>query len=284
MTTMRRAAGALALAWLFNAGPSAQPHPWEPHLFFGLDGCFPVSPSQQLTEGERLTILAADRNPGEAGVGAMGAASREPECAQRFSRLESGAPATIARVSLPDELKYEVLFAIPQREHVRIVAGPASDVSAADRVRLARLASMSLPAAWRSKDVLVRAHRFASGTQSLVELYLGIPQVNPRGASPPLRSIQIRRFFMNGTTVFASDEYERSSGREERVDSEPPQLTLDNWSESGTERTVAFLSEDEGRSWTRLGIDVGVEGIWWIAESLQPGLPRTSELFLYTGQ
>jgi hypothetical protein len=272
----------LAVAWLLNTSPSAQLHPWQPHLFFGLDECFPVSASQQLLEGERLTILAADRSPVESGVGVIGPASREPGCARRFGRLESGAPSTIATVSLPDELKYEVLFAIPQREHLRIVAGPAADVSVADRVRLARVASVSLPAAWRSKDVLVRAHRFGSGAQSLVELYLGIPQLNPRGALPPVRSVQIRRFFMSGTVVLASDDYERSSSREERADTEPPQLTLDNWSESSTERTVAFLSEDEGRSWTRLSTDVGFEGIWWIAESLQPGLPRTSELFLYT--
>jgi photosystem II stability/assembly factor-like uncharacterized protein len=115
-----------------------------------------------------------------------------------------------------------------------------------------------------------------------VELYLGLPVWNAPAATPAMASVTIRRFFIVGGRMLASEQYERVSGREERAETAPPELSADNWSASETERTVGFLGTDQGRSWTRLSTNVGFEGIWWIAQALRPGLPRTFEQYLYT--
>ena len=87
--------------------------------------------------------------------------------------------------------------------------------------------------------------------------------------------------FLIGDRVLASEEYERVSGREERAETEPPELTFDNWSASETERTVAFVSTDDGGSWRRLSTDIGFEGINWVSQELRDGLPAV-RWYVYT--
>jgi hypothetical protein len=131
--------------------------------------------------------------------------------------------------------------------------------------------------------MLVRAYRYgpASG-HAIDELYVGLPTPNPAGTGPPIRRISIRRFFLIDGRLAASQEYERESGVEERVDTGPPELTYENWSRSTTEETVAFISRDEGRSWERLSTNGGSEGIHWIVQSLRKGLPELFHRWLYT--
>jgi hypothetical protein len=267
-----------ALLVIAAVSVGAQNTPADPALFSGLDGCFALSRSQQLQAGDQLIVLAADREPEDASVDAVRSRAESPDCARRFQHLQ---PDGFAQVTVSEELRHDVLFALQDRPGLRVIGGTPAHLSRKETDRLARLASASLPAVWRSKNVLVQALAFGDG-ERIIELYLGLPEPNRRGSSAPIRSIQIRRFFLVGDQIRASEEYERASGREERVDTEAPILTVDNWWNSKTERTVGFISEDEGGLWTRLSTNVGFEGIWWIAESLRPGLPRTSELFLYT--
>ena len=269
----------LAPLFVFAAvSVAAQTTPADPTLFSGLDGCFALNGTQQLSAGDQLVVLAADREPEDANVDAVRGRAESPDCARRFQELK---PERFALVTVSEELRYDVLFALQDRPGLRVIGGTPAHLSRKEAERLARLASASLPAVWRSKNVLVQALGFGDDAR-IIELYLGLPEMNRRGVSPPIRSIQIRRFFLVGDRIRASEEYERASGREERVDTAAPNLTPDNWWNSETERTVGFISEDEGGSWTRLSTNVGFEGIWWTAEALRPGLPRTSELFLYT--
>lgn len=264
---------------LAAASLAGQTAPADPALFSGLDECVALSGSQQLRAGDQLIVVAADREPEEATVDAVRSSEESPDCARRFEALK---PERYALVTTSDDLRHEVLFALQDRPGLRVVGGTPAHLTAKETDRLARLVSAPLPAPWRAKNVLRHGLTFGEDGPRIIELYLGLPELHRRGASPPIRSIQIRRFFLVGDQIRASDEYERRSGREERVDTEPPRLTVDNWWNSGTDRTVAFVSEDEGGLWTRLSTSVGAEGIWWIAEALRPGLPHTSELFLYT--
>jgi hypothetical protein len=263
------------------ASLAGQTAPADPALFSGLDECFAVSASQQLRPGDQLIVVAADREPEDATVDAVRSREQSPDCARRFEALT---PERFAVVTTSDDLRHEVLFALQDRPGLRVVGGAPAHLSAKETERVARLVSAPLPSVWRSKNVLRMGLKFGNEGPAIVELYLGLPELNKRGTAPPIRSIQIRRFFLVADQVRASEEYERESGREERVDTQPPRLTADNWWNSATERTVAFISEDDGGLWTRLSTSVGAEGIWWIAEALRPGLPHTSELFLYTSQ
>ena len=92
----------------------------------------------------------------------------------------------------------------------------------------------------------------------------------------------IRRFFFVDGRVAASEDYERTSGVEERVDIEAPQLTDDNWSVLDTETTLAYVSSDDGVSWERLSTNVGFESIIWFVQELREGLPVTFRRDLYT--
>ena len=277
---MNAARTVIAVPLVFTAVTlAAQTTPADPALFSGLDECFVLSGSQQLRAGDQLIVVAAERDPEEASVDAVRSGAESTDCARRFQALK---PERFAQVTVSEDMRHAVLFAVQDRPGLRVVGGTPAHLSAKETERLARLASAALPAPWRSKSVLRQALAFGDEGPRIVELYLGLPEMNRRGASPPIKSIQIRRFFLVGDQVRASEEYERTSGREERADTEAPGLTVDNWWNSATDRTVAFITEDEGGLWTRLSTSVGFEGIWWIAESLRTGLPHTSELFLYT--
>ena len=185
-------------------------------------------------------------------------------------------------MELPATWSREAIFMIPRRPGLQVFSGPATKLSEAETSRLADVATRSLPSSWRRKDLLLHAYRYgpASG-RAAIELYIGRATLHPRGVLPPIKAISIRRVFLVAGRVLASEEYERVSGREERVDTEPPRLTFSNWSASETEQTVAFISTDSGGSWRRLSTDIGFEGINWVARRLRDGLPA-DRWFLYT--
>jgi hypothetical protein len=270
-----------AILWLFLGFVATQSVPaQEVGLFYGYQGCLAVTENQSLSRGERLVILAADVGSAEIRVGTVRRPSEGSEC---WNAFRGEPPSRIAGLSL-SPLRDEVFFGVRPHGQLVIVGGPSVQLPAAETEQWTRAVSTSLPGAWRASDVLAHAYRYATsdGKATVVELYLGLPEWSPRGTWPPIKSITIRRFFFVNGQPLASEQYERVSGREERVDTQPPELTVDDWSASETERTVGFVSEDEGRSWTRLSIDVGFEGIWWIAQALRSGLPRTYEHYLYT--
>jgi hypothetical protein len=192
-------------------------------------------------------------------------------------------PAAMSELILSGSLQEEVVFAVRKQRRLLVIGGPPSRLSAADTERLVRTVSSSLPPPWRLQGLLAHAYRYRSADgHSAVELYLGRPTLKPTSASPPIEVITIRRHFIVDGRLLASEEYKRESGVEERVDTEAPQLTFENWSASETERTVAFLSSDNGRSWTRLSTNIGFEGLAWIAQALRARLPRTYDRYLYT--
>jgi hypothetical protein len=116
----------------------------------------------------------------------------------------------------------------------------------------------------------------------VIELSVGWPTRNAQRVSPPIKHVAIRRFFLVDGRVAASQDFERTSGVEERVDIEAPQLTDDNWSELETETTVAFVRSDDGSSWERLSTSVGFETTIWFVHTLRKGLPVSFRRDLYT--
>jgi hypothetical protein len=258
-------------------------------LVIGVDGCVAVDESAAIGDGTELVILAPDREPTRIVWRTAKEPTAEPPCFADLVR-EPQERSRVARIEIPEGLEHEVLFAnpprvffaIPPRAELRILAGRPTRLSAQETERWFRRAKESAPALRLADDLLRHAYRYGPRDASgAVELYVGRAVLNPRGVSPAINSISIRRFFLVGGAVLASDAYERASGKEERVDTEPPQLTLDNWSRSDTERTVAFISTDDARSWWRLSTNIGFEGINWVAQELRDGLPKKS-WYLYT--
>ena len=247
-------------------------------LFIGLGNCLGVDDQRALAPAASVVVLAAGHAPSIVAVestGVVGAAG----CSQRWL---DDLPPLVGRVRLRPELEDEVVFAIRDSADLRVLGGRPERLPDAQAQRWVRAAGPSLPGAWRGKGVLVHAYRYAgSNGQAAIELYMGRPTLNPSGSPAPIRTISIRRLFFIGDALLASEEYQRTSGAEERVDTEPPQLTFANWSRSETERTVAFVSADAGRTWRRLSTDIGFESINWRAQRLGDGLP-TERRYAYT--
>jgi len=129
----------------------------------------------------------------------------------------------------------------------------------------------------------VRAQRYGpTRGHEVIELSVGWPTRNAAGMSPAIEHVAIRRFFFVDGRVAASQDYERTSGVEERVDLEGPQLTDANWSVLDTETTLAYISSDDAVSWERLSTNIGFESIIWFVQALREGLPVTFRRDLYT--
>ena len=269
-----------AILWAVFIGLAAQASSTGASaLFYGRAECLAVKGGQPLNEGDRLLILA----PGVATYARTGTIRAPADGMDCWRPYRAEPPARVSSLPLRGVLDGEPFFAIRPANGVLVVGGAADRMPPAETARWLRQVSSSLPDDWRVPTRLAHAYRYTArgGGPSAVELYVGLPR-QKRSGGTSIESIVIRRFFIVDGRVLASHEYDRVSGREERADMEPPSLTADNWSASETERTVAFLSRDRGRTWERLSTNVGFEGIWWIAQALRPGLPRTFEQFLYT--
>jgi hypothetical protein len=247
-------------------------------LFVGLGNCLGVDERNSLAPRARLVVLAAEHAPAVVSVESVGAVG-SANCSHWWL---NDLPKTVARVRLPTQLDDEVVFAIRDSGYLRVLGGRPVRLSDAQAQRWFRAAGSSLTGRWREKEVLVHAYRYvSSGGRAAVELYVGRPVLNPPGSAVPLREISIRRLFFIGDKLLATEDYERRSGAEERVDTEPPQLTFTNWSRSETEQTVAYISTDSGQSWRRLSTDIGFEGINWVVQLLRDGLPA-ERIYAYT--
>jgi hypothetical protein len=263
----------------------------------GYYDCLAVEGQHQVRVGSPRVVLAPAQKPLRVTVDAIvrwkePSTERRPhgDCTSAYKTdLEDahGARAKVTQFAhispLPeDHFDYEVFFAVPPSGAI-ILGGAPTALGAQDRRRLVDGIRSSLPRNWRPDRTLVRAYRYGPATgHAIDELYVGLPTLNPAGTHPPIKRISIRRFFLIDGRVAASQEYERESGVEERVDTGPPELTHENWSRSETEETVAFISRDAGHSWERLSTNGGFEGIHWIVQSLREGLPELFHRWLYT--
>ena len=264
----------------------------------GRGPCVAIEEGLSVARGTRLLALAPGRKPRDVTIESLqpwtgrsyGGPSRpRTDCASWFEEeitTESGdrrVPVKwLARVSIPME-EGNAFFALAPQSSRIIVAGPPRTVGQAEARRLFTAVRGSLPASWAPARTLVRAQRYgpADGHQ-VIELSVGWPTRNPQGATPPIKHVAIRRFFLVDGRVAAAEDYERTSGVEERVDTEAPQLTDGNWSVPDTRTTLAFVSRDDGASWERLSTNVGFETTIWLVHGLRQGLPVTFRRDLYT--
>jgi hypothetical protein len=263
----------------------------------GYYDCLAIEEQHQVRVGSPRILLAAAQKPLPVTIDVM-VPWQEPSTARRphgdctgayKSSLDNpkGARPKVTQYAhvapLPaDHFDYEVCFAVPASGAV-IISGAPIAMGAPARRRLVEGIRSSLPRDWRPDRTLARAYRYRSGSgHTIDELYVGLPTRNRAGASPPIKRISIRRFFLIDGRLAGSQAYERESGVEERVDTEAPELTDENWSRSETEQTVAFVSRDNGASWERLSTNTGFEGVHWIVQSLREGLPELYRRWLYT--
>jgi hypothetical protein len=251
-----------------------------PWLFDVTDECIAIAPGQSLTAGQTILLVGEKLAASSLRIQAVRPISQDAQCARKF---HEDPPRSVARIVLPTAIEYGVFFALTPGPSLRLISGaPVKMTQPAADQWLSSLTGR-LPSSWTLNSVLTAGYRYGpSDGHSAIELYVGRPQLNPRGTSPPIRAIQIKRFFIVDDRVLAEEEYNRESGREERADTEPPQLTIDNWSASETQQTLAFASQDGGRSWSRLSTDIGFEGINWTAQTLGPKLTMTSHRYEYT--
>lgn len=81
-----------------------------------------------------------------------------------------------------------------------------------------------------------------------------------------VESVEICRFFLDGSRVLKKEKISRRTDVDERVDT-APDLNTDNWADTTTS-VVGFISLNEGKDWDALFVDVGWEGINYSIERL----------------
>ena len=275
-----------------------------PRFYVGHNDCLVIEENQKAAAGMRLMALTERRAARPVAVARVQPASRSARdlprrgsalCDPLFGDFHAEEPdvetvniSAFGRVSglpewdSPDHADFFAYFAVVPSKAI-VLGGVPVALGRAGRLPLLDIVSPFLPAGWPRDRILVHAYRYAgrSGHQA-VELYVGLPVRNRPGASPPIARVSIQRHFLIDDVPAGFDTYERVSGQEERVDTEAPQLTFENWSRSETEATVAFVSWDNAASWERLSTNVGWEGVHWIVQALRPGTPVIFHRFLYT--
>ena len=268
-----------------------------PYLI-GRGPCVAIEEGRSVDRGARLLALAPGKKPTVVTIEELrswtgpsygGPPRPRTDCTSWFQEAVMDASGdravsvkSLARVSsAPDD--GDAFFALAPQPARIIIAGSPRPVSPAEGRRLLTAVRRSLPASWAPARTLVRAQRYGpTRGHQVIELSVGWPTRNARSVTPPIQHVAIRRFFLVDGRLAASEDYERTSGVEERVDTAAPELTDDNWSVRATETTLAFVSSDDGASWERLSTNVGFETTIWVVQLLREGMPVMFRRDLYT--
>jgi hypothetical protein len=286
-----------AVNGLASGEPPAQLTPADVPYLIGHGPCVAIEEGWAVDPGTRLLAIARGKEP--AGVtieelrpwqGRSFGGPRRPrtDCTSWFQEDVTGDSGdravpvkSLARVSISSD--DWAFFALEPQPPRIIVAGAPRSVGPAERRRLIEAVRRSLPPSWTPTRALVSAQRFGpTRGHQVIELSVGWPARNAQGITPSIKHVAIRRFFLVDGHVAASEDFERTSGVEERVDTAAPELTDDNWSVLDTETTLAFVSSDDGTSWQRLSTNVGFETTIWLVQGLREGLPVLFLRELYT--
>ncbi len=292
--------GCVASALVFAISAARPPiHAQDtPRFYVGYRDCLVIEEDQKATVGMRLMALTERQAPRSVVVARVQPANPSARDLSRRRSTAACDPAFVdfhaeepdvetvnvsafGRVPVSPWGDFPAYFALVESDAI-VAGGVPATLGRAARLQLMDIVRPFLPAAWPRDRILVHAYRYAGGSgHQVVELYVGLPVLSRPGSSPPISRISIQRHFLIDDIPAGFDAYERTSGEEERVDTQPPQLTFENWSRSDTEATVAFVSWDRAASWERLSINMGWEGVHWISQALRPGTPVVFHRFLY---
>lgn len=278
--------------------------PWfASHIFVGMDGCLAARGGQRLEHGDSVFIFEAGKPVMTRRISYVisGDSAKQIFDERRFDGVyrdkalwnrigcywglrSCQPPFSLARYETADSAKEGGLpLAIEGLPASALKVG--GDGRPLDRQELGALehrVTAFVPKEFSRGKVLRVGRRFGSGLgHDLMEVFLGRPFYDARGVGAPIDSIEICHLFMHNGRVLAVERYSRVSGQEEHVDVEPTQLDESNWF-LGSVETLGFLSVDGGRTWDRISIDVGFEGISWAISRLTEGLPQLWEFSLYT--
>jgi len=292
---------------VFAVAAQAEPAPGTPewfarHAFDGQDGCLAVRRNQSLKPGDEVFVFTADAEAVRRRIAqVVDGDSLKPIFAQRGFKGVYADTALWARIGcfwalgmLDDPPALSIARYEPYREESScvlaitnlprsslVIGGAARALGGRELAQLeARCASL-LPSEFSSSNPLVAGQRFESAPgHELVELFVG----RPFGGAEPgtvIDSVHVVRAFLHNDTVLCSEQFSRVSGREERVETDAPQLTSTNWFENWDE-TLGFVSYDRGATWIRLGFSAGFEGLVWWVTKLTRGMPWQWSFYLYT--
>jgi len=284
------------------AGTMVDTHPWfATHALVGTCNCLRV-PGEPLREGDSVGVFDVGKAFARVRIASMsdGDSAKQIFDARGFRgvypdkdlwkrigcywclRAEGATP--FAHLDLPESDNGDgVPLALRDLPASAVPIGGDSEALHKDEVdRLVRKAASSAPRSFLGGRTLEAGRRYrAPGGEEVLEIFLGIPAYPARGGGAPIDSIQICHLFMSREQVLASEVFSRTSGAEEHVDLEPPQLDETNWFETGV-KTLGFLSLDRGKTWYWIHVDVGFEGIGWDISRLGKGMPPAWGFYLYT--
>src|SRR5262245_22174656 len=219
---------------------AAQPSAANVPYLIGRGPCIAIEEGRAVDTGTHLLEIVSGKGPVDVTVeelrpwtGRSFGGPRRPltDCTAWFEEDVTDDPGdgqvrvtALARMSIsPDE--GEAFFALPPQPARLIVGGAPRIVGPAERRQLFETVRSSLPTSWTAARTLVRAQRYGpTGGHQIIELAVAYPTRNPRGVTPPIKHIAIRRFFVVDGRVAASEDYERASGVEEHAELEAPQL------------------------------------------------------------
>src|SRR4051812_2873656 len=228
-----------------SPGAKAQLNSTSVPYLTGVGPCIAIEAGWSVDTRTRLLTLAPGKEPTEVTIEELrpwtgpsyGGPRRPPtdfthwyyEDVMDYAPDRAVPAKSLSRVSIsPEEGDVFIppFFAIEPQPARIIVAGKPRIVGPAERRRLFEGIRHSLPASWTPARTLVRAQRYGpTRGHEVIELSVGWPTRNAAGMSPAIEHVAIRRFFFVDGRVAASQDYERTSGVEERVDLEGPQLT-----------------------------------------------------------
>jgi hypothetical protein len=271
------------------------------HSFVALGGCLAVPGGRQLVQGDCILVFVAGQpaRTGRVSYRVDGDSARRVFDERGFKGVYSD-PAlwdsigcywglrdadrlrSLARyepVESTDEDLPLAIEGLPPSARVLGGDGVPLDREELDGL-LGRIANSVPPKFSRSRILRVGRRYGSREGGDLVEVFLGNPAYRSHGAGAPIDSVEICHLFLREGRVLAMERFSRSSGREEQLDAEPPQLDSGNWFQDPVE-TVGYVSLDRGATWDRLTVNPGTEGIHWAIWRLEQGIPLVWDSYVY---
>jgi hypothetical protein len=251
--------------------------------FFISGGCLPLTGTEDIHVGDKLLAFSLTTPPTELHVSSISESGNMEETYRKMRQATTVEQSQRFHEEIGCYAELHSVHGIKRIAHLSSLGSiavrnlPSGYIAiGGDRHKMDAkqeknyLTSAIPPKAQAKKDSLIKSFYYAPVQHhQIVEIFIGIPtylkETSPEGAT--IDSIHISKYTFDNMRLIATEEFDRASDVEEHVDLPPDALDKETWWDTDDE-PIGFLSLDAGKTWQRLTINEGFEGMKYLIQTL----------------
>ncbi|OVE76492.1 hypothetical protein BVX98_05800 [bacterium F11] len=185
-------------------------------------------------------------------------------------------PPTFAKLALPED--FDLTHAVRHLpENVIVLPGKGERLSEKELKIGYKKVKKWLPVKIPDSQLVLSGVWYKNDTgKQIGEINVGKAEYDQVDKDKMIK-VHVYKFFLNKGTIVGMSDFARATDKPEHADTAPPELTEDTW--ASRDLTSGFVSLDKEKTWQRLSIDTGFEGISYLITTI--GKDNHQDYFQY---